>query len=132
MALIAGMFTEPEPGFIAHNALSLPFATNIAIRDWTNFTIKYGAVLAAVFADTTEKWGDTVANNETAYNVVARTHLPFFEHITEIGIAEEFTRHMASQGRSHGLGLEHLVKGFDWGALGDNAHVIDVSQLFGA
>ena len=130
--MTSGLFTEPEPDFVSHNALSMAFAKDTALRDWSGFITNYGAPSAACFAQATRKWGDTTAKNETAFNISANTTLPFFEHIAQQpGMAKEFSRYMQSQGRSEGARLEHLLTGYEWGQLGGQAHIVDIGGSTG-
>lgn len=90
---------------------------------------EYSAPTAERMAEATSKWGDTVRKDQTAYNIAFRTDMPFFEHI---GLKEEtaalFARYMRSQGQNEALARRHILKGFDWAALG-KGHVVDVSPL---
>lgn len=129
MAMTLGLFHEPGRGseFISHSSLSVAFAIDVALRDWTNFIVNYGAPSAACLTQATKTWGASMAKNQTAYNIFAGTTLPFFDHVKQQpGMAEIFSRYMESQGRSEGARLGHLLDGFNWTQLGDTAHLVDV------
>ncbi|KAI0470259.1 S-adenosyl-L-methionine-dependent methyltransferase [Xylaria cf. heliscus] len=127
MAMLSGLFTEPEPTLIAHSRLSLSFATDSRLRDWGAFVIKYGAPAAQTMVAATERWGCTEALNETAYNVFTGSSVPLFEHMKQVpGMSDLFARYMESTCLSYGSRLEHLLKGYDWNGLTSRAHIVDV------
>ena len=130
--MTGGFLSEPEPEHLAHSRISAQFAAQPALRDWASFMTEYSAPTAGRFAEATLKWGDTVRKDQTAYNIAFKTDMPFFEHI---GLREEtagvFARYMRSLGQDEGLAMRHVLKGFDWAALG-SGHVIDVSLVLSA
>ncbi|KAF3058339.1 6-hydroxytryprostatin B O-methyltransferase [Daldinia childiae] len=127
MAMTAGLFTELDPTHIAHSPLSLRFATDALLRDWAIFITKYGEPATQAMTEATEKWGDSKALDETAWNVFGGTTKPFFEYLKDVpGMVDLFSRYMQSQGLSEGMRLEHVLDGFDWATLDAKAHIIDV------
>ncbi|KAI0099509.1 S-adenosyl-L-methionine-dependent methyltransferase [Daldinia grandis] len=127
MAMTAGLFAEPDPTCIAHSPLSLRFATDALLRDWAVYITKYGAPATQAMTEATEKWGDSKALHETAWNVFGDTTKPFFEYLKDVpGMVDLFSRYMQSQGLSEGMRLEHVLDGFNWARLDANALVIDV------
>ncbi|KAI1481128.1 S-adenosyl-L-methionine-dependent methyltransferase [Daldinia eschscholtzii] len=127
MAMTAGLFTEPDSAHIAHSPLSLRFATDALLRDWAVFITKYGAPATQAMTEATEKWGDSKALDQTAWNVFGDTNKTFFEYLKDVpGMVDLFSRYMQSQGLSEGMRLEHVLEGFDWAKLDANAHIIDV------
>jgi hypothetical protein len=128
MAMLSGLFTEPDPTLIAHSPLSMSFATDSRLRDWGAFITQYNAPIAHAMTAATEKWGDTYSKSETAFNEFAGTTDPFFEYMKKVpGMADLFARYMESLGLSEGARLEHLLEGFDWASLNDQTHIVDVS-----
>ncbi|KAI0849316.1 S-adenosyl-L-methionine-dependent methyltransferase [Daldinia vernicosa] len=126
MAMTAGLFTEPDPAHIAHNPLSVRFATDELLRDWAIFVSKYGEPATQAMTEATEKWDDSKALNETAWNVFGGTTKPFFEYLKDVpDMVDLFSRYMQSQGLSEGMRLEYVLDGFDWAKLDANAHIID-------
>jgi len=127
MSMTGGFLSEPEPEHLAHSRISAQFAAQPALQDWANFMTRYSAPTAERIAEATQKWGDTVRKDQTAYNVAFGTDMPFFEHIgREEETAALFARYMRSQGQSEALAMRHILEGFDWAALG-KGHVVDVS-----
>lgn len=84
------------------------------------------APTAAKMVEATETWGITDARNETAYNITMATDLPFFDHIsTSPELNKQFAGYMKTVIASEGISTKHLIRGFDWAALGE-ATVVDV------
>ena len=128
--MTGGFLCEPEPNHLAHSRISAEFAVQRALQDWVTFIIKYSAPTAGCYTEATEKWGDTVRRDQTAYNIAFETDLPFFEHI---GRDEEttalFARYMRSLAQSKGMAMKFILEGFDWVSLG-KSHVVDVSTSY--
>ena len=126
MSMTSGFLSEPKPGYLAHSRLSAQFASVPTLHDWATFITTLAAPTAEKYTDATEKWGETVRKDQTAYNVAFKTDLPFFEDIArDKERVETFARYMRNQGQSEGLALKHVLDGFDWAGLG-NGHVVDV------
>ncbi|PWY82040.1 hypothetical protein BO70DRAFT_396332 [Aspergillus heteromorphus CBS 117.55] len=74
-------------------------------------------------AEATQPSGDRV--NRTAYNLAFDTPLPFFQHLNQSPSgADMFAGYMSSLDVAGGTAQHHLLRAFDWAALGD-AHVVD-------
>ena len=85
------------------------------------------APTALKLIEATEGWGETKKPEETAYSLAMETELGFFEHLkADPRRGKEFAGYMAAVGKSKGVSLDHLVKGFDWAPLPDGAVVVDV------
>ncbi|RWA10745.1 hypothetical protein EKO27_g4370 [Xylaria grammica] len=127
MAVLSGLFIEPEPTLIAHSPLSISFVSDPRLQAWGTFITKYGAPSAQAMAAATERWGYTQAKNETAYNIFSGSSVFFFDHMQQVpGMSDLFARYMESQGLSLGARLEYLIDGFDWNRLRSQAHIVDV------
>ncbi|KAI0972265.1 S-adenosyl-L-methionine-dependent methyltransferase [Xylaria arbuscula] len=127
MAMLSGLFIEPEPTLIAHSPLSLSFATDSRLRDWGTFVTKYSEPCAQAMTAATQRWGYTEAKNETAWNVFSGSSLPFFDYMKQVpGMSDLFGRYMESKSLSQLERLEHVLNGFDWNSLRSQAHVVDV------
>lgn len=128
MAMTAGLLCETRDGKLSHSPLSAPFVENVYMRTQLLYIFSHSVPLMAALAPATEKWGDTTAPNETAYNFVHETDLPFFQHLeSRPDISEGFDAYMKSRAVSHtGSSAEHLLDAFDWKSVGE-ATVVDVS-----
>ncbi|KAF2867548.1 sterigmatocystin 8-O-methyltransferase [Massariosphaeria phaeospora] len=130
MAILAGFFSEPEPGKLAHNRLSAAFAVP-SLSDLGSFLTNVSAPMPTKMVEATEKWGGSQSKAHTAYNVVNDTELPIFEHTAGIPeLREQYAQYMKNQAATEGLSPMHLVRGFDWASLGD-VTVIDVGGSLG-
>ena len=70
MSMTGGFLCEPEPNHLAHSRISAEFAVQRALQDWGTFIMRYSAPTAGCYTEATEKWGDTVRRDQTAYNIV--------------------------------------------------------------
>ncbi|KAF5847073.1 hypothetical protein GGP41_003390 [Bipolaris sorokiniana] len=133
MAMTAGFLGESPNGNLSHTALSTSFVEDehmrVQLRHMFNATIPVMAGLVKA----TEKWGDTRAPNETAYNIANDTDLPFFAHLkAHPHLQKNFEDYMKSRAVSHtGSNAAYLLEAFDWKALG-NAKVVDVGGSSGS
>ncbi|MCJ1264299.1 hypothetical protein MMC22_004170 [Lobaria immixta] len=132
MAMTSNLFSEPEPGDVSHTATSALLVTNPELHDWAVFMTGTTTPSANKLVEATEKWPEAVRKNETAYNIAFNTDLPFFEHLnTDSQKVKEFAGYMKHVQQSEGTALRHLVKGYDWAAVG-KGKVIDVGGSSGA
>lgn len=129
MVMTTGLLCETKDGKLSHSTLSAQFATNIHMKTQLLHIFNQTVPLMTGLIQATEKWGETSATNETAYNIVHNTELSFFEHLkTRPDLNEGFQAYMKSRAVSHtGSNVEHLLNAFDWKALGQ-AQVVDVSS----
>lgn len=128
MAMTVGLLCETRDGDLSHSPLSAPFVQNVYMRTQLLHMFNQTVPLMAGLAPATEKWGDTKAPNETAYNLVHETDLPFFQHLkSRPDLNDGFDAFMKSRAVSHtGSSAEHLLDAFDWKSMGE-ATVVDVS-----
>ena len=128
MALTSNFLSQPNLGNVAHNSISRLFVTDPSFTDWLDFMTQYSMPAAAAFAEATDKWGSTVEKDQTAFNVAAQTKLPFFEYFAKTSeLSNRFASYMRSVQASSGTSLQHLLTGYDWESLEDEAVVVDVS-----
>ncbi|PTU25434.1 hypothetical protein P175DRAFT_0426745 [Aspergillus ochraceoroseus IBT 24754] len=73
MMTTAGFLQEPQPGTVAHSALSAPFVTKPAYLDVSMFLAGTAAPAALQMATATQRFGPSVRPNETAYNLAFNT-----------------------------------------------------------
>jgi 6-hydroxytryprostatin B O-methyltransferase len=130
MAMTANFLCETKDGKLAHNSLSASFVEDEGLAAWLSYLIKGSVPCMRAFPDATRKWSDSRKRNEAAYNVAMSTELSFFEHLkANPNLSAEFGKYMKSQSTvATGTSADHLLKGYDWEALGD-AKIVDVSDL---
>jgi 6-hydroxytryprostatin B O-methyltransferase len=128
MAMTTGFLCETVEGHLSHNDLSAPFIKDTHLQVQLKHFFGATVPVMAGMIKATEKWGDTRAPSETAYNVANDTDLPFFAHLkAKPDLQKKFEDYMKSRAVSHtGSSAEYLLEAFDWNALGD-ARVVDVS-----
>ena len=128
MAMTANFLRETDEGNLAHNALSASFVENPNLSTWLSYMVDRTVPVMSAFAKATERWGDSVKGNETAYNIAMETDLSFFEHLkSRPDLSSAFDAYMKSQASvNSGTSVEFLLEGFDWASLGE-ATVVDVS-----
>ncbi|QPC72284.1 hypothetical protein HYE68_003036 [Fusarium pseudograminearum] len=133
MAMTAGFLCETKDGRLSHNELSCHFATDVHMRTQLLYMFNQTVPVMAALKDATQRWGSTSATNETAYNIVYNTDLPFFQYLkTRNDLNEGFHAYMKSRAVSHtGSNVEHLLGAFDWNNLGQ-ATVVDIGGSSGS
>ncbi|KAL4788898.1 O-methyltransferase-domain-containing protein [Aspergillus venezuelensis] len=132
MSMTSGLFAEPTPNEIAHSPTSAMIALNPNLLLWAEFMTEVGVPTASAFADATQRWPGSLCNTETAYNLAFGTELPLFEHLKTLPTrTEQFAGYMKSVTNSEGTSLKHLVSGYDWAALSQDALVVDVGGSTG-
>lgn len=128
MAITAGVLQETSPGCLSHNPLSASFVDDVHVRTQLLHMFRQTVPIMTGLIGAVEKWGETTESNQTAYNLINKTDLPFFQHLKahpELGA--NFEAFMKSRAISHqGSSAEHLLEAFDWQLLGE-ATVVDVS-----
>lgn len=128
MAMTGNFLSQPDLKSVAHNSVSRLFVTDPGFTDWLDFMTRYSMPTAAAFAEATEKWGSTAEKHQTAFNVAAQTDAPFFEYFAKSSeLSNQFASYMRSVQASYGTSLQHLLTGYDWGSLDEEAVVVDVS-----
>ncbi|OBS19909.1 hypothetical protein FPOA_11634 [Fusarium poae] len=133
MAMTAGFLCETKDGKLSHNDLSCHFATDVHMKTQLLYMFNQTVPVMAALKDATQRWGSTSATNETAYNIVYNTDMPFFQYLkTRPDLNELFHAYMKSRAVSHtGSNVEHLLGAFDWNNLGQ-ATVVDIGGSSGS
>ncbi|KAF4965647.1 hypothetical protein FSARC_6584 [Fusarium sarcochroum] len=133
MAMTAGFLWETRDGNLSHNTLSAPFVTDVHMKTQLHYIFDQTVPLMAGLKQATEKWGDTLATNETSYNIVHNMDFSFFQYLkTRPDLNEGFHAYMKSRAVSHtGSNVEHLLDAFDWKSLGQ-AKVVDIGGSSGS
>jgi hypothetical protein len=77
MMATTGFLCEPQPGHVAHSALSAPFVTKLPFLDAAMFLSHTAAPAAMKMAVATQRFGSSQRTNESAYNVAFNTSTTF-------------------------------------------------------
>lgn len=129
MTATAGFLHEPQPGHVAHSALSAPFVTKPSFLDAAMFLSEIAAPTALQMAFATQRFGHSQRPDESAYNVAFGTEVAF------ASVCEQRTK-LQRQWPAflrHGTGdvdacVTDILTRLDWRSLG-NASVVEVSVL---
>lgn len=129
--MTVNFLSETNDGRLAHSALSTVFVEDADMATWLSYLLNRSVPCMRAFTQATERWPDPVKGNETAYNLAMNTDLSFFDHLrVNPDLSAEFGKYMKSQSTVHaGAGVDHLLQGLDWAALGE-AKVVDVRDVF--
>ncbi|KAK5988368.1 O-methyltransferase aurJ [Cladobotryum mycophilum] len=132
MAMTSYILQEPTPNHVAHSASSIMFVNNENMLHWAGFMFGASIPTAEAMVEATEKWPGSVRKTETAYNVAFNHDLPFFDHLSQSPtLTAQFSGYMKSVTSGQGTDLVHLLKGFDWASLPEDALVVDVGGSTG-
>lgn len=133
MAMTSGFLCESPNCNLSHNTLSASFVEDKHMKVQLSHMFNATIPVMAGLLKATEKWGDTQASNETAYNIANNTNLPFFQHLkAQPDLQKKFEEYMKSRAVSHtGSNAAYLLEAFDWNALGA-AKVVDVGGSSGS
>ena len=132
MAVVNGFLEEPAPGHIAHSRLSGLLLRDDNFLNWARWMLNYSIPTAYKLADATEKWGETDAKNETAFQLAMGTTDPFFDYLRkDATLTKVFSDYMRNVTASWPWSLQHAVDGFDWASLPAGAKVVDVGGSHG-
>lgn len=125
-AMTNRIFTEPEPGFIAHTASSALLVRSQALKDWVGYTSEETYPASAKVVEAQERFGVTDDPRQTGYSVAFATDKPMFVHMAEDPERERrFANTMVEMTSTEGYGIGHLVRGYRWDGIG-RATVVDV------
>ncbi|KAI1405399.1 hypothetical protein F4819DRAFT_423921 [Hypoxylon fuscum] len=78
MTATEGFLCQPEPGKLAHTALSAPFVEDPSLMDAALFLSEIAGPTAFQMAAATRRWGPSSKGNETPYNIALNTSTAFF------------------------------------------------------
>ncbi|OKL62670.1 hypothetical protein UA08_01176 [Talaromyces atroroseus] len=132
MAMTNNLFHEPEPNHVAHTPISALLATDHLMHEWARFMTERSALCASKMLEASITWPQSLAKNHTGFNIAQDTTLTFFEWLDkEPKESERFAQYMQMIRSTEGLGLEHLISGFDWASLGTGT-VVDVGGSSGS
>ncbi|PWY71774.1 S-adenosyl-L-methionine-dependent methyltransferase [Aspergillus sclerotioniger CBS 115572] len=134
MAMTNSLFLElPDTQHVTHSATSAFLSRNPDAHTYASYMCAKSAPMALDMAAAHQKWGaGTTSLSETAYNVAFDTDMPFFEHIgQDEARMNQFARYMRNVRSSEGVDINHLVNGYPWGRIPDQAVVVDVGGSTG-
>lgn len=128
MTVTAGFLREPEPGHVAHSALSAPFVTTPSFLDAAMFLSETAAPAALQMAVATQRFGHSQRPNESAYNVAFNTSVPFASaRAQRPKLQRQWPAYLRYGMDDVDASVTDILTRLDWLSLG-NASVVEVSS----
>ncbi|KAI5370385.1 Putative O-methyltransferase domain, FAD-binding domain, O-methyltransferase COMT-type [Septoria linicola] len=132
MAICNGFLEEPEVNQLRHSRISALFARDESYLSWARWMVNYSVPTALQLNNATRQWGETVAKDQTAFNLGMDVKVPFFDHLRQTpDMKDAFAGYMRNVTSNETWGLQHAVTGFDWASLPEGAKVVDVGGSLG-
>ena len=128
MMATAGFLHEPEPGHIAHTALSASFVTKLSYLDAAMFLAETAAPTALQMAAATQRYGHSNRPSECAYTLALNTSQTFQSACEERAkLHRQWSAYLQYTGDMTDSVIE-LFSRLDWHSLG-KACIVDVSLV---
>ncbi|KAI8962773.1 S-adenosyl-L-methionine-dependent methyltransferase [Daldinia sp. FL1419] len=125
-AIVKDIFSEPRPGFVAHNAVSRLLAEDQVIHDWVGASTDDLWQGASQACNAIEKFPGSQEPNETGFALANQTDETVYQVFSKFPErARRFGNAMRSFTEGTGFELSHIVDNFPWGDLGKGV-VVDV------
>ena len=132
-AITNRIFHEPRKGVVAHSAASKTLAETPLLRQWLGQAFDDMWPSAARVVDAMTAWPGSEEPTETGFNLANDTTVPFFEEIKKQPLrAQRFADAMTFFHAGPGLETTHVVNGYAWAALQEDAVVVDVGGSHGS
>lgn len=127
-AMTNRIFCERTKGQVAHTRASLLLLEDEPLSNWVGFMCNDLWLPIANVVNAMKKWPASEEPTETGVNLAYGQSLPWFDFIQQDqAFSKRYNLAMKAHGGAAGYGLEHVVKGYPWGDLGQ-ATVVDVSS----
>ncbi|KAL6716938.1 hypothetical protein ACLMJK_004850 [Lecanora helva] len=128
------LFAEVSPTVVRHTASSRKMATDPDFFDLIGLQLVEFAPVANRAGEALKQYGDSSEPNQTAWNLVNETALPFYEFVAQHPErARRFGAGMRFLARGKSSDLEYLVSAFNWNAIDHaGATVVDVGGGVGS
>jgi trans-aconitate methyltransferase len=124
-----GLFQETEQGVIEHTAGSKAIAQVPLLREWIEVSCKYMWASAPHVVTAMEKWPGSQEPNETGFNLLRQTNLPFFaELIKNPAEMKAFADAMSFFQAGPGMEISLILDHYDWST---HQLVVDVGGSHG-
>ncbi|KAF2429263.1 O-methyltransferase family protein [Tothia fuscella] len=124
MTATAGFLHEPDPGHIAHTALSAPFVTNLSFLDAAMFLAETAVPTALHMATATQRHGQICSSGKSAYSIAFNTSQPFeLACVERARLQRQWAAYRSLAGDMDDCLIE-LLKRLNWWSLG-NACIVD-------
>ena len=129
MMATAGFLQEPQPGQVAHTALSAPFVTKPSYLDAAMFLSGTAAPAALQMAAATQRFGHSQRPNDSAYNVAFNTPATFDSACEQRPkLQRQWPAYLRYGTGDVDASITEVLTRLDWLSLG-NACVVEVSSF---
>jgi hypothetical protein len=127
MTGMAGFLQQPQPGHVAHTAVSAPFVTKPSLLDAALFISEVAAPSALSMAAATQNYGVSQRPNETAYNIAFHTPTAFANACEQRPrLQRQWPAYLRFGTGNFEASMIDILSQYDWSSLG-SATVIEVS-----
>lgn len=128
MAATAGFLHQPQPGYVAHTALSASFVNKPSLLDAVMFLSETAAPAALQMASATRRFGESQKPYESAHNVAANTLATFASvYMDKPKLQRQLPAYLQHATGDIDASVIDILKRLDWSGLG-NACVVEVSR----
>lgn len=129
MTATAGFLYKPEPGHVAHSALSAPFVTKPSFLDAAMFLSEIAAPTALQMAVATQRFGHSQRPDQSAYNVAFNTSATFASACDQRSkLQQQWPAYLRYGTGDVDASVTDILTCLDWLSLG-NVSVVEVSLL---
>lgn len=127
MTATAGFLREPQPGCVAHTALSAAFVTNLSHLDAAMFLAENVGPAALRMSSATQRYCSTETRNNSAYSIALNTSQTFYSASEQRPkLKRQWPAYLQCVGAAED-GIPELLSQLDWQSLG-NSCIVDVSS----
>jgi 6-hydroxytryprostatin B O-methyltransferase len=126
-AIANGIFSEPEPGQIAHTAASATLAKNKNLHDMTLFNSGFSTRIVVGLADALRAQQEKQENApEAAFNLAYPAYVNLFDYVGKNPTAsQEYFSYLDGRSQLSRYAVGKVAKSWDWASLGSGT-IVDV------
>ncbi|KAI8623047.1 hypothetical protein F5Y19DRAFT_468820 [Xylariaceae sp. FL1651] len=126
MMSTVGFLHEPQLGYVAHTALSVPFVTKPSLLDAALFLAEIAAPSALHMSAATQKFGLSERIDETAYNLAFSTPASFASsYMQRPRLQRQWPAYLRYGAGDFETNLLDILSHYDWNSMG-SATVVEV------
>ncbi|KAH7018391.1 O-methyltransferase-domain-containing protein [Microdochium trichocladiopsis] len=126
-ATVQGIFAEPKPGVITHNAVSRLLAEDEVIHDWIDCNTDDMWKSASRTCEALDKWRGSLEPHESGFSLASNSDKTVYEIFGEHPErGRRFANAMRCFTEGTGFGLHHITDNYPWGDIADGGTVVDV------
>ncbi|KAF3920378.1 O-demethylpuromycin-O-methyltransferase [Dactylellina cionopaga] len=131
LAMTNRIFYEPRHGYVAHTAQSKLLREDPLMLNWISFNTDDLAPASMKVVEALQKWPGSGEPTETAFALAHNNETLFQFLAARPERAKRFGQAMSAFSTGQGYAVDHLVRGFDWDKLPNDATIVDVGGATG-